>query len=140
MGYHKMKPSILLALAVLSTAKAAEPTGTVTLACNGTIKEGRPPLGAKPEPASMGIIVNFDARTLVGFGADDTFRIAIGNITETEINFSGSNVGDPTRSYTYHIDGTIDRVTGAVEAMVHGSMRGGPTWSTSYSLECKPMF
>jgi hypothetical protein len=122
----------------ISTAQSAEPTGTLTLACAGTIKEGRPPLGTKPEPTSMGIIVNFDTRTLEGFDSDHTFRIAIGNITETDINFSGSNVGDPARSYTYHIDGAIDRVTGAVEAMFHGSMKGGPTWSTSYSLKCEP--
>jgi hypothetical protein len=127
----------LLAFALMSTAQAAEPTGTLTLACQGTTQEMPP--RSKPDPISMGIIVDFAARTVEGFGSDATFRIEIGDITETVINFSGSNLSDLTRSYTYRITGTIDRVTGAAEAVVFGSMREGrPTWTTGYTLKCRP--
>ena len=39
------------------------PTGTLTLACEGTTK-----LGEKTDPISMGIIVDFADRTVQGFG------------------------------------------------------------------------
>jgi hypothetical protein len=72
-----VKATLLLVLAGLwmSSAQAAEPTGTLALACHGMTKEIAPQLGAKPEPISMGIIVDFAARTLEGFGSDATFRI-----------------------------------------------------------------
>jgi hypothetical protein len=60
-----MRASILLALAALSTVQAAEPTGTLTLACDGTATT--PKENAKPQPVSMGIVVNFTARTVHGF-------------------------------------------------------------------------
>jgi hypothetical protein len=46
-----------------------------------------PKLGANPEPTSMGIILDFAARTVEGFGSDARFRIVIENITETSIGF-----------------------------------------------------
>lgn len=52
------------------TARAAEPA-TLTLACTGTATSETE--DAKPEPVSMGIIVNFTAGTVNGFtypGAD----------------------------------------------------------------------
>jgi len=58
-----VKTPLLLALVALSTAQAAEPTGTLTLACEGTTK-----LGEKTDPISMGIIVDFADRTVHGFG------------------------------------------------------------------------
>ena len=55
----------LLVVAGLSmTAQAAEPA-TLTLACKGTVTDTSKP-NAKPEPLSMGIIVNFTARTILG--------------------------------------------------------------------------
>jgi hypothetical protein len=58
-----MKTTILLALGALSAAQAAEPTGTLTLVCEGTTK-----LGEKLDPISMGIIVDFTNNTVQGFG------------------------------------------------------------------------
>jgi hypothetical protein len=134
-----MAMPMLLLLVGLSIAHAAEPTGTMTLACEGKTHEITQRRDDKTEPISMGIIVDFAARTVEGFGSDATFRIGIEGITETTINFSGSNVGDTRRDYTYHVNGTIDRVTGAVQA-VHSTTpkAAGQTWSTSYSLKCKP--
>src|SRR5262245_16973601 len=48
----------------LSSAHAADTT--LTLACQGTTTAGTE--DAKPEPISMGIIVNFTKQTVHGFG------------------------------------------------------------------------
>ena len=55
------------------TAQAAEPA-TMTLACKGTVTDLRTP-NAKPEPLSMGIIVNFTARTILASLAQDRARL-----------------------------------------------------------------
>ena len=66
-----MKAVMLLALG-LSVAHAAEPTGTLTLACEGTRTtttetHDKPTKVKKPEQITMGIIIDFAART-VEFG------------------------------------------------------------------------
>jgi hypothetical protein len=61
-------PSMLLVLAALSTAQAAEPTGTLTLACQGTATDKTDLReAAKPEPVSMGLIIDFTTKTGCGF-------------------------------------------------------------------------
>jgi hypothetical protein len=54
----------------LPTVQAADTT--LTLACQGTTSDGMSE-GAKREPISMGIIVNFTTRTVQGFGAPGLF-------------------------------------------------------------------
>jgi hypothetical protein len=44
------------------TAQAADET--LTLACQGTATDITLPVDGKPEPVSMGIIINFTARTV----------------------------------------------------------------------------
>ena len=51
----------LTAMVVGPTAQAADET--LTLACKGTVQRN----AMKSEPVSMGIIVNFTARTITGF-------------------------------------------------------------------------
>ena len=95
-----MKAMILLF--GLLVAQAAEPTGTMTLACEGTRKEMW--ASDKPEPVSMGMILDFKARTFESL----TFRylrIVIKEVTETTIAFEGSN-----GMHTF--GGVVDRVTG----------------------------
>ena len=62
--------SRVIALAVmlvgLSTAQAADTT--LTLACQGTTTATTAGTEDKPEPISMGIIVNFTKKTVHGFG------------------------------------------------------------------------
>jgi hypothetical protein len=130
---------MLLVLAALwmSTAQAAEPTtGTLTLACEGTSTETSEP-DSKPKPISMGIIVNFTDRTVKGFGMSNIGDLVkVDSANETTIAFSGSS---PRGGWTIH--GSIDRVTGALEA-------GSQLWDantpsnviigTGYSLKCKP--
>jgi hypothetical protein len=110
-----MKAPILLAFLGLATAQAAEPTGTLTLACEGTTTQDTEP-DAK-QPISMSLYIDFNARTVGGFGSDATFPIGITDITETIITFNGGSKAGG-KVYSFQIGGTIDRVTGAVEAVL----------------------
>jgi hypothetical protein len=113
----------LALMLLVSTAQAAEPT-TLTLACQGTAQWSD---DAKPVPTSMGIIIDFAALTLEGFGSDVTFPIRITDITETALTFSGNNLNKKGAA-SFSINGTIDRVTGAVEAILAGSVPKKPPW------------
>ena len=103
-------------------------TATLALACEGTVVD-KIKLDGKPEPISMGIIVNFTARTVTGFrGAN--FPVAITSIDNVRILFRGLD-SSPAFAAVY---GSIDRVTGAVEATTDGL----PTLNSlsRYSLKC----
>jgi hypothetical protein len=125
-----VKASILLALAGLSmtVAQAAEPTGTLTLACQG--ERIARVLGSKIAPVqqqvSMGIIVNFTARTVKGFDSEWTDPIPIYDVTETAILFRGHRDQE-------EISGAIDRITGGG----HGKLDSDPLVVT-WTLQCKP--
>jgi hypothetical protein len=100
---------------------------TLALACEGTVADIN--LGAKPKPISMGITVNFTARTVTGYrGAN--FPVAITSVDNVRILFRGLD-SSPAFAAIY---GSIDRVTGAVKATTDGL----PTLSslTRYSLKC----
>jgi hypothetical protein len=76
--------------AVSMTAQAADET--LTLACQSTTTAGTED---KPEPISMGIIVNFTKKTVHGFG-DPIFGeqlIKITGMTETAVYFSADDLG-----------------------------------------------
>jgi hypothetical protein len=100
----------------------------LALACEGTVDDKN--LDAKPKPISMGITVNFTARTVSGFmGAD--FPVAITRIDDGRILFRGLNFNPASFAAVY---GSIDRVTGAVEVTTDGL----PTLNSlsRYSLKC----
>src|SRR6516162_5971141 len=111
-------------------AKAEETAAaTLALACEGTVAD-KIKLDAEPEPISMGIIVNFTAWTVTGFrGAN--FPVAITGIDEVRISFRGLN---STPAFFAAVYGSIERVTGAVEATTDGL----PTLISlsRYSLKC----
>jgi hypothetical protein len=118
----------LLLLAGLSTVQAAEPTGTLTLACEGTEqhrKERLEPYG-EPDAISMGIIINFANRT-VEFAQFKYPTMQITDVTETTIFFYGSDS-------SVLLFGTIDRILGTVEAEYRGPLMA----ASSFSLKCKP--
>ena len=117
----------VMVAAVSMTAQAANET--LTLACKGTATSETE--DAKPEPISMGIIVNFTAGTVTGFtypGAD--LLVKITRFDEMHVLFSGSK-GNRT------IIGSIDRVTGDVAA-TSTITYSTATSSTSYDLKCRP--
>ena len=82
--------------------------------------------GGEPEPISMGIIVDFAART-VEFGHDamPKFPMQVSDITETTIGLGGTK---RMAIYSYSIIGTIERVTGTLEAIFG--------WADGRQLEC----
>jgi hypothetical protein len=127
-----MKAPILLAFLGLA---AAEPTGTLTLTCEGTVADIKP--DAKPEPISMGIVFNFTTRTVQGFP-----HIGDAEITKADdvtIVFVASYHGSKEVHDEWGFEGTIDRVTGDLKAhWMLMNMETGNFRMVSYSLKCKP--
>ena len=135
-----MKTTVaVLALVGLSAAQAAAEPATLTLACQGTGTVTTMP-DAKPEPISMGIIVNFTARTVQGFGDPGSidFPVKITGINEVNVAFYGSMSQGQLGHWS--IRGSIDRVTGDVDATYAVTDEKTHTFitSTSYSLKCRP--
>jgi hypothetical protein len=112
----RRRSCIAFAVMLVSTAHAADET--LTLACEGTKTETSRYGGysERREAISLGIIINFAARTVTGFPPDVEVlvRPVITDISETTISFTGSS--DPTATVSYSMTGTINRVTGAMEA------------------------
>ena len=116
--------------------QAAEPTGTLTLACQGTVTNNTKP-DAKPEQITMGIVVNFTARTVAGFtypGLEE-LPVVIRDADEVHITFTGSN-----ESGSSIVAGDINRVTGELWAssMMRDANTSNIVMSTTYSLKCRP--
>ena len=107
---------------------AAEPTGTLTLACKGTnIVEYVATHSKVSSQVTIGIVVDFQKKTVVGFTPGDDIPVMIKDVDETAISFEG-------QALNVTISGTIDRVTGTVVA----SIINGETTTDSLELQCKP--
>jgi hypothetical protein len=129
-----MKAPMLLALAALSSAQAAEPTGTLTLACKGT-ETDKGDAGSSSEQINIGVIVDFQKKAVLGLSGGEPVPVPITSISETTISFdiAMSEVG-------WVMNGTLDRVTGA---LVASSIRFEPSTrktilSVSLDLQCRP--
>jgi hypothetical protein len=133
MALSLMKAPILLAFIGLATAQAAEPTVTLTLACQGTVMDNIK-RDAKPEPISMGIVLNFAARTVQGF--PDIGDAAITKVDDGRIVFVASY---DDNNVEWGFVGTIDRVTGDLKAhWMLMNMETGNSRIVAYSLKCQP--
>jgi hypothetical protein len=126
--------TLAVMLVGLSTAQAADTT--LTLACQGTTLTTTKD---EPEPISMGIIINFTKGTGHGF-ADNIFPVNVTGVTEVNVVFFGAKPTAPNSATDWHIRGTLDRVTGDVEAtsIVFDVKTGSIKIQTSYSLKCRP--
>ena len=118
------------------TAQAADTT--LTLACQGTTTDKmKDAKDAKPAPISMGIIVNFTKRTVQGFNdpsiVDYPVRITAWN--DVTVDF-----GSEVLNSTWSTSGSIDRVTGDVEAtlIVTDPKTSKTISSTVYAMKCRP--
>jgi hypothetical protein len=126
---------IVLTVTVVGLSGAQAADETLTLACQGTTISDLE--NAKPEPVSMGIIVNFTNRTVQGFGAPGIldYPIKITAWNDVTVAFLGSEerIGSTTR-------GSIDRVTGDLWAPLTATdaKTGNPLMSVRYALKCKP--
>ena len=130
-----MRAPLLLALASLaiSTAQAVEPTRTLTLACKG-IETTKSDEQSTSEKITMGLVVDFQNKTVIGFTPRSSVPIHISAVDKTTISFFASD------GY-WSLSGTIDRATGMVLA---ASERANPNtgnlvWALSYLLQCRPM-
>jgi hypothetical protein len=139
-GKRNMKAiaAALLVVAGLSMSAQAQPQ-TLTLACKGTTTI----TGMEPEPVSMGIIVNFTARTVQGFTSSFfEYPVKITRINDVIVEFRGEQEFF-AGSQLHSVSGSIDRVTGDVEVTSvfraqANSKRKESIISTSYSLKCRP--
>jgi hypothetical protein len=125
-----VKAPILLVLAGLSISTAQAAERAVVLACEGNVTQ-RP--GPKPEPVSIGIIVNFAAGTVTWADASD-FPLKITRLNETSVDFRGSN-GSRT------LTGSINRKTGetdAISTLMGDSKTRRVNLMNHYSLKCRP--
>ena len=135
-----MKPPMLLAFAVLSTATAqateptaAEPTGTVTLACEGTASASVPSPPTGREPVSVGIVLNFAAKSVAliegaSKGLGWRYPIRIDKVSELAVSFGSADEKAPEFMW-----GIVGRVSGDAE-VYHKHASG----QTHYSLKCRP--
>jgi hypothetical protein len=93
----------------------------------------------------MGIVVNFTART-VGALANRGYHVPAAKIeavNEAIIAFRGSSDDDVPKPYidgsTSRIDGTVDRVTGDLQARsTLSSKKGDLLERVEYLLKCRP--
>ena len=119
------------------TAQAADTA--LTLACQGTTTDKMKGKDAKPSPISMGIIANFTKNTVQGFGIPGVsdYPIKIRGMNDARIVFDGSHDNGTSVA---SITGSIDRVTGDVEAtdMLSNPKTGSVMSSKSYALKCMP--
>jgi hypothetical protein len=113
------------------TAQAAD--GTLTLACQGT--KG-PIENPNLTPISMGIIVNFTAGTVHGFGGVSDPPVKITGVNEVIVAFS--DFIPSLDSDKEHIEGSINRVTGDVHATATWYRAEKIVWMTAYALKCRP--
>jgi hypothetical protein len=135
----EMKPpaAAIILVAGLSTMAQAAETGTLTLACKGMTALG----DANPDPVSMGLIVNFTTGTVQGFGNPGLldYPVKITGINDVTVAFGGGSERQLTSDHV-SITGSIDRVTGDVEAtkIMANAKTGNVYASLTYSLKCRP--
>jgi hypothetical protein len=121
--------ALTVVLVGLPTAQAADET--LALACQGTHTFVEGGQEAKPEPTSMGIVVNLTTRKVSGFVFPDT-QVEVTHWNEGAVAF-GANEQE------LDIEGLINRVTGELHATVrmYGEY-GTVTTRWTYSLKCRP--
>jgi hypothetical protein len=137
LGFYQMlrrSSCIIGVLVALATAQAADTT--LTLACQGTVTTA-----GMEEATSMGIIINFTARTIQGFGTPgrDAYLVKITGTDDVTVTFGGSADWGPSMHNS--ISGSIDRVTGDMNAYsvaTDPQQAGKIIVSTTYALKCRP--
>jgi hypothetical protein len=119
----------LLAGDFATTLRAQQQPATLTLACKGTVTTSTVP---NPRPYSVGIIINFTNRTVQGLAS---YPVTITADNAAMATFSGQ---DKDENAAYSIGGSIDRVTGDLEATERAYNEHKILFVQSYSLQCKP--
>jgi hypothetical protein len=128
---------VLSLLAWVYAATAHAQPAALTLACKGTTMT--PYIDEKPQPISMGIILNFN--TVQGFALPGMFDVPV-RITaanDVTVTFEGSAVHLQMSQTT--ISGSLDRVTGDVYAtsIMTNTQTQKIVSATNYELQCRPV-
>jgi hypothetical protein len=130
-----------IALLLVLTVAAAEPTGVLTMSCEGTLARSKPSAGntypdyAQPEPVSMNVLLNFATQKVEIAGFSSVAPINIIFSTETSVSF-GTYDGKGNAAGGFIA--VINRVTGEMEANDTVIDTHGLHSTTHYSLKCKP--
>lgn len=133
---------ILMLTAVLlnASAQAAEPTGTLTLACQGTMTKSG---SAVPQPFSVSIILHLDftAGTVRSSGLGLFLRGGkITQVTDLTIHLEYSQIVGDTLDWT---TGSLDRMTGIFEGFSANYQGNTPSPDSmlgayEFSMKCTP--
>jgi hypothetical protein len=137
MSKVKARAAALVVVAGLaSTTADAVEQPKLTLACEGTYTDKTmPDAKLEPMPISMYVIVDFTAGTVEGFGFPGATKII--HMNEVTITFSGSDPKIPNVTHR-SLAGTVDRVTGVVEAFSALFVELKIQAWTDYWLKCRP--
>jgi hypothetical protein len=131
-----------LALSIVSAQAQAAP---LTLGCSGIVtsrqvsKHGIPGEPEKKDVVGMSIVVDFDQRTLAGFWTEEDGvhnALPITEFDANSVNFHGAKGNKD--SILFFIDGTVDRITGKVDANETWYWRSGGQSFVVWDLQCKP--
>jgi hypothetical protein len=139
MGERSFAYWLIVAAAILASPTAEAQPAKLTLACKGTTMTQY--IDEKPQPISMGIILNFTAGTVQGFSLPGMFDVPV-RITaanDVTVTFEGSAVHLQISQTT--ISGSLDRVTGDVYAtsMMTNTQTQKIVSTTNYELQCQPV-
>ena len=117
----------LALLLVLAFAGAAEPKGTLTLACSGQkMSRTLPNRDVSEEQVSIGVTADLTTRTVV-FGDAWPSPIPIQDVTEKTIMFWEGRSAEAKMVY-----GSIERISGETQARIKNDNS-----MALYSLKCK---
>jgi len=126
--------ALLQLLPVMATGEG-QSTLPLTLGCSGTALNGH----ANTKITDLSIVIDFDRQTVSGFFWVDLngFHrpIPITTIDAISIDFYGINKSDLVIS---SITGSIDRITGTVQASGTTLLQNGNRSVAFYNLQCKP--
>ena len=126
--------ALLQLLPVMATGEA-QSTLPLTLGCSGTALNGQ----TNTEIADLPIVVDFDRHTVSGsfwVAPNGVYTpIPITTIDADSIDFQGINRSDLVTS---SITGSIDRITGTVQASGTTLLQNGNKSVAFYNLQCKP--
>lgn len=135
-GMFRTVGAVLILGLSFTTGAQAQPN-MLTLACKGTTTLTSVP-DAKPEPVSMGLIVNWTTRTVQGFSSPDwDIPANVKAVNDVIIAFGGQQEIFGGLSIFM---GTIDRVTGDVDATstVYEQKTYKVVTQTTWALKCRP--
>jgi hypothetical protein len=133
---------IVFSIILASATAEAQQQKALTLSCKGTtiFPRGSPVENAKPEDVSMGIIFNFATGEVSGFdgfalGLGIYYHAKIAAINDTTVYFKGGS----SEAFGDILDGTINRVTGELDATTTSLDKNQQETSTTrYILHCTP--